>query len=95
MPEMTFHVRWPDDTVSRCYSPSLVVREHLTVGQSYPLADFVDRVRTALTIASDRVKAKYGFHCTGAAAQLDEIERTAARFAADVSPAVTVVGFDP
>ncbi len=94
MPEMSFHVRWPDDTVSRCYSPSLVVKDHLTVGRSYPVADFVDRARTALTIASDRVKAKYGFHCTGAAAQLEEIERTAARFNGPAA-AVTVVRFEP
>ncbi len=95
MPEMTFSVRWPDGTVSHCYSPSLVVREHLAVGQSYPLDDFVDRVRTALTIASDRVRSKYGFACTGAAAQLDEVERTAARFAGGNAPTVTIVGFTP
>ncbi len=95
MPEMTFSVRWPDESVSHCYSPSLVVKEHLAVGQSYPLADFVDRARTALTIASDRVRAKYGFACTSAAAQLDEIERTAARFAGDAAGVVTVVGFQP
>ncbi len=95
MPEMTFTVRWPDDRVSHCYSPSLVVKEHLTVGQSYPVADFVDRARTALTIASDRVRAKYGFACTSAAAQLDEIERTAAGFADDAAAAVVVVAFSP
>jgi uncharacterized repeat protein (TIGR04042 family) len=27
MPEMHFHVRWPDRTHSRCYSPSLVIKD--------------------------------------------------------------------
>ena len=76
---MTFTVRWPDGTQHRCYSPSLVVREHLEVGTSYAVADFLDRSRTALTIASERVRDKFGFHCTASAAQLAEIEEVAGR----------------
>jgi uncharacterized repeat protein (TIGR04042 family) len=79
VPEMLFAVRWPDGTESRCYSPSLVISDHLAVGVSYPVAEFVDRSRTALLIASERVRAKYGMVCTSALAQLDAIERTAAR----------------
>ena len=41
MPEMHFQVRWPDGREDHCYSPSLVVREHLQVGDSYPLPDFM------------------------------------------------------
>ena len=32
MPEMHFLVRWPDGKEQRCYSPSLIVRDHLEVG---------------------------------------------------------------
>ena len=35
MPEMHFVVRWPDGDQSRCYSPSLVVRDYLEVGRTY------------------------------------------------------------
>jgi uncharacterized repeat protein (TIGR04042 family) len=63
---MQFVVRWPDDTVTACYSPSLVVRDYLEVGKTYPLDDFVARSRTALTIASQRVEEKYGFPCSNA-----------------------------
>ena len=70
MPEMRFHIRWPDGTLARCYSPSLVIKEHLAPGQSYPLADFLARSRTALVIASDRVKARYGHACSLALGQL-------------------------
>ncbi|MDB5294076.1 MAG: transhydrogenase alpha subunit [Phycisphaerales bacterium] len=94
MPEMRFRVRWPDESVSSCYSPSLVVKEFLAVGRSYPVADFVGRSRQALTIASDRVRQKYGFACTGAAQQLEEIEHAAARFASQPAARVTVEGFD-
>ena len=40
MPEMRFHIRWPDGAVETCYSPSLVVKDFFSPGESYPLADF-------------------------------------------------------
>jgi len=64
MPEMHFVARWPDGAVLRYYSPSLVVREYLEPGADYPLSEFLERSRTALRIASDRVHAKYGFACS-------------------------------
>ena len=93
MPEMHFQVEWPDGRVDRCYSPSLVVREHLAVGASYPLREFVDRTRTALGIASERVRAKYGYACSAALDQLAAIERTAQGFAPAAQ--VRVIAFDP
>ncbi len=94
MPEMRFTVRWPDEKVDSCYSPSLVIKDYLTPGQSYPVAEFVSRTREALTIASDRVKKKYGFHCTGASSQLMDIERSASKFAADPAATVKVLKFE-
>ena len=86
MPEMTFTVRWPDDSVTPCYSPSLVVAEMLEVGRTYPVEEFVAISRDALTIASQRVEAKYGYPCSNALAQLARIESTARAFArADTS----------
>jgi len=94
MPEMHFRVRWPDGSAQRCYSPSLVIKDFFTPGESYPLADFLQRSRTALAIASDRVRAKYGFACGSAAAQLEAIERTAARFEARPDARVAVEAFE-
>ena len=97
MPVMHFRVRWPDQTESRCYSPSLVVEDFLAPGITYPLGEFVDRSREALGIASERVRAKYGFACSQAMDQLAEIEHIAARFAPSADGAdaeVTVVAFD-
>jgi uncharacterized repeat protein (TIGR04042 family) len=74
MPEMRMSIRWPDGTQESCYSPSLVLKEYFQAGQSYALADFRDRSRTALTIASERVQAKFGFPCRRAADQLARIE---------------------
>ncbi len=93
MPEMRFSVRWPDESVSHCYSPSLVVKEYLSVGESYPVNVFVVRCRTALEIASDRVRQKYGFACSSAAMQLAEIEEVARRFESNAEATVTVLGF--
>ena len=81
MPEMRFVVRWPNGAKGTCYSPSLVIKDHFREGETYALADFVARSREALTIASDRVKAKYGHACSLALGQLAEIERLAGRFA--------------
>jgi uncharacterized repeat protein (TIGR04042 family) len=93
MPEMIFDIRWPDNSDERCYSPSLVVREHLAVGAAYPLPEFLGRCRTALRIASDRVQAKYGFPCSRAAAQLARLETRAAAFADLPDPVVHVLAF--
>ena len=66
MPEMTFAVRWPDGQETSHYSPSLVMHDFLRVGERYAVPDFVGRTREALGIASERVRAKYGFACTSA-----------------------------
>jgi len=83
MPEMTFDVRWPDGTDTACYSPSLVMWDHLEVGESYPVTEFVERTSRALGEASERVRARYGIGCTGAAEQEAAIRAVAARYAAD------------
>ncbi|WP_428392915.1 MSMEG_0570 family nitrogen starvation response protein [Lichenicoccus sp.] len=91
MPEMQFSIRWPDGARSLCYSPSLVIEEHLSVGTCYGLADFLARVRTALIEASARVQRIYGMPCSLALDQLAQIEQRAGGFASDT--AVTVLEF--
>jgi uncharacterized repeat protein (TIGR04042 family) len=95
VPEMHFVVRWPDETVETCYSPSLVVREHLAVGDSYTVTDFVHRARIALTIASDRVREKHGFPCSLALGQLATIEARARSFKEDAAARVLIESFHP
>ncbi|HWZ46644.1 MAG TPA: MSMEG_0570 family nitrogen starvation response protein [Herbaspirillum sp.] len=95
MPEMHFSVRWPDDTTTDCYSPSLVVKEYLEVGKSYSVAEFVVRSRTALNIGSERVREKFGYACSSAMDQLGQIERTASRFEAQENAQVLVEAFRP
>ena len=82
MPEMTVTVRWPDGHVADCYSPSLVMHDHLAPGSTYRVDEFARRSATALAEASERVRAKYGFACTASAASLERIQETAAGFAA-------------
>lgn len=94
MPEMRFLIRWPDGSRETCYSPSLVVKDFFAPGQSYPLADFLERSRAALTIASERVKARYGFPCSRAMAQLDRIETGAKAFAAVADARVDIDAFE-
>ncbi|GAA4500253.1 MSMEG_0570 family nitrogen starvation response protein [Gluconacetobacter tumulicola] len=93
MPEMIFRVRWPDETESDCYSPSLVVRDHLVVGTDYPVADFLARAEAALTEASARVQARYGFACSRALGQLQVVREICGRFADAGGARVRVLSF--
>lgn len=104
MPEMTFVVEWPDGSLQKCYSPSLVMHDYLSAHASYPLQDFVSRVDSALDEASRRVQEKYGFACTSAAAQKASIHDRAKHFAsvdatapADIEPvgSVRVLSMEP
>lgn len=95
MPEMRFTVRWPDDSLDECYSPSLVIKDYLAVGEQYPVGEFVARSRAALDIASERVRAKYGFACSSAMDQLARIEHKAAGFVAQDDAQVRVERFTP
>ena len=92
MPEMHFLIRWPDGGEMRCYSPSLVVRDYLQVGEVYLVSDFMERSRTMLNIGSERVRAKYGYACSAAMDQLALLEEKAAT--CDAAAAVAVVSFD-
>jgi len=80
MPEMRFHIRWPDGRQENCYSPSLVIKDFFAPGETYALEDFLARTREALMIASDRVKEKYGMPCSLALGQLARIEAGAAAY---------------
>ncbi|WP_017297078.1 MSMEG_0570 family nitrogen starvation response protein [Nodosilinea nodulosa] len=93
MPEIRFQIQWPDGSQDTCYSPSLVVKDYFEPATAYSLADFVERSRTALTIASDRVQAKYGMPCGLALGQLRQIEATASRYDQLPGPTVTVLQF--
>jgi uncharacterized repeat protein (TIGR04042 family) len=75
MPEIIFTVQLPDGTTKECYSPSTVVQRYFAPGEEMPAAEFLRRSRAALAAASERVRARFGYSCGSAAAQLAEIER--------------------
>ncbi len=77
MPEVHFRVRWPDGGVETCYSPSTVIKDFFVAGEAYSMADFLQRSRTGLHAASERVRAVYGMGCSRAMAQLAAIEAKA------------------
>ncbi|MDQ8045576.1 MAG: MSMEG_0569 family flavin-dependent oxidoreductase [Solirubrobacteraceae bacterium] len=90
MPEVDFLVRWPDGTQQHCVSPSRSIEAVLSPGTSYPVDEFVRRSTQALALGSERVRQKYGFACTAAAAQADDLQQQAARFAGQDPGVVTV-----
>ena len=95
MPETWFIVRWPDNSRSRCYSPSSMITNYFTPGAAYPVADFVRRSRAGLTRASERVRERYGTACSASAEQLGALERGAGVFSDDPNARVVVEAFEP
>ena len=83
MPEVIFTVELPDGATKECYSPSTIVRRYFSKGEEMPLAEFVRRSRKALAEGSERVRAKFGFGCSSAAAQLGEIEHWSRSYTQD------------
>jgi uncharacterized repeat protein (TIGR04042 family) len=91
---MHFHLRWPDGSAARCYSPSLVIKDYFQPGSRVPLEEFLPRIREALCIASERVRAKYGFACSMALDQLAQIEAAATPFSTEPGATVEVIRFE-
>jgi uncharacterized repeat protein (TIGR04042 family) len=77
MPEVIFTIQLPDGTLKECYSPSTVVCRYFQPGDEMSVADFLNRSRTALGAAAERVRAKFGFSCSSAAEQMARIEEWA------------------
>lgn len=83
MPETSLTVRWPDGQTRSYYSPSTCVHTHFSPGDTHTVDSFLRASRLAWNEASDRVAAKFGFACTGAASSLAEIEAHGAEHPAD------------
>jgi uncharacterized repeat protein (TIGR04042 family) len=94
MPEVRFRIRWPDDRLEICYSPSTAIKTVFEPGRAYPLADFLARSEEGLNRASERVRQVYGFACSSAHAQLLSLRETAARYADLPDAHVTVEAFE-
>jgi uncharacterized repeat protein (TIGR04042 family) len=93
MPETHLKIQWPDGSEEICYSPSSIVKQYFEPNRDYDLSDFVDRARTALNIASDRVQAKYGSPCGLAIGQLAAIQSKATQFNSHLHPVVRAIEF--
>ena len=87
MPEVRFEVRWPSGATHSYYSPSTIVHQHLKVGASYDVKDFLARTEVAMNAASERVRAKFGYACSSAMDTLAQIQEMAeAEQAAEAPP---------
>jgi uncharacterized repeat protein (TIGR04042 family) len=85
MPEIVFTIQLPDGMTKECYSPSSVVRKHFQPDEEMSVAEFLARSRLAFAAARDRVRAKFGFACSSAAAQLASIEDWTRSYASDAT----------
>jgi len=92
VPELRFRIRWPDGSTLECTSPSTVIREFFNAGEELTVGELIDRSREAFDRASDRVVERYGFRCTAAAAQRDDILAYAERFEPQARVRIVSVG---
>jgi uncharacterized repeat protein (TIGR04042 family) len=83
MPAVLFTIQLPDGVTKECYSPSTVVRNYFTEGEEMAVSEFLTRSRRALAEASERVRAKFGFSCSSAASQLEDIEQFTRNYSSD------------
>jgi uncharacterized repeat protein (TIGR04042 family) len=83
MPAVNFRIRWPNGKEATGYSPSTVIYRHLEEGASYPLAEFLLRVESALNNASERVKQVKGFYCSSAMDTLSSLKGQASYLEAE------------
>ncbi len=90
MPERRFDIQWPNGNEESCYSPSSIISDYLTAGESYPLKDFVELAERSLNEASERVRAKYGYACSSAMDQLYKIKQSSTQFDQDPDALVIV-----
>jgi len=91
MPERNFDVKWPDGSTESCYSPSSTIENHLKEGEEYSLTQFSNIAEIALTEASERVLAKYGFACSSAMDQLKRIKQRVREFESTSNASVVVI----
>jgi uncharacterized repeat protein (TIGR04042 family) len=83
MPEVVFTIQLPDGITKECYSPSTIVHRHFREGEEMSVGEFLARSRKAFPAASERVRARFGFACSSAAAQLANIEEWTRAYASD------------
>ncbi len=91
MPEVYFYIQWPDGEVTRCYSPSTIVRTYFRPGATLSIGELMRLSAEALGHASARVRDKFGFDCTSASAQLRDILARAKTFRLDQEVKVTSI----
>ena len=73
MPAVNFKLAWPDGEQQEYYCPSTVIYHYFEAGQQMSQREFSENITAALNAASDRVHAKFGYHCSAASAELQKI----------------------
>ncbi len=73
MPVTYVHIKWPDNTKDKIYSPSSVIRNYFNPEDEITIKEFEGICNESLDKASDRVAEKFGFGCTSAMAEKKRI----------------------
>lgn len=80
MPVTHLHIKWPDDTPEKIYSPSSIIGDYFEPGEQLPVSDFDQRISEALQAAARRVQQVYGFECTAARSELRKIKQEVEKY---------------
>ena len=80
MPVTFLNIEWPNENIDSVYSPSSIIQEYFSPGESLSVSDFKEKCLIALDKASDRVRAKYGYACTSAMGEAERISDLCGEF---------------
>jgi uncharacterized repeat protein (TIGR04042 family) len=83
VPEVLLTLEWPDGRTSELYSPSTVILDYLKPGQSLTVSELTSQGLIALELASERVRARYGFACTRADEERLRLQQSADHYNGD------------
>jgi len=67
-------IEWSDQTTDQVYSPSSVIRDFFSEGETLAVSEFEGRVTKALNQASRRVREVYGMGCASARNELQRLK---------------------
>lgn len=85
MPVTYVHIEWPDKEPDQIYSPSSIIENYFTPGNSISVNEFSKSCKDGLGEASERVRQKFGFACTSAQAELHRITEKCKNYTTDTS----------
>ncbi len=91
MPVTYVNIEWPNEETDEVYSPSSVIKEYFKPGETLTIEDFLNKCNQSLSLASERVRVKFGYACTSAISETERINKKCTIFTASDSVKIIAI----